>query len=150
MRVSWPSAWSRMARWRTWSLTPPGEAKSYGETSPTLMSRCSRPDPVRHMPILGVPPDEVLDAAQKLRGRVHLVCPDVARGVSEHHRGAFDLERVVGQAICAHREYRRADPKRDGRRAEWDRRQLAEERHEVAGAGDVAVDRGQHNLLFAE
>src|SRR5207249_4039609 len=39
MRASWPSWRSRTARRRTWSLTPPGDAKSYGETRPTFMEK---------------------------------------------------------------------------------------------------------------
>src|SRR5882672_10424298 len=153
MRASWPSWRSRTARWRTWSLTPPGDAKSYGETRPTFMPRPSwraGPDPMRNMPLLRVLPDELLDAAQELLGGPHLVGTRIACRLREHHRRCLGHVRIVGQAIDADRQERRAEPQRDRRRAQRDGRQLAEERHQIAGARDVAVDRGDHHLLLAQ
>src|SRR5690242_21655264 len=113
MRVSWPSPWRRTARFRTWSLTPPGDAKSYGETSPILISSRPRPDSMRNVPLLRVPLDEPLDVVQQLLGRAHLVGPHVAGRPGDHQRRAFDLKRIVRQAVDAHRKQRRAEAQGD-------------------------------------
>src|SRR5437879_8824002 len=153
MRASWPSCRSRTARLRTWSLTPPGDAKSYGETSPTLMARSSRrarPDPMRHVPLLGVALDEPFDAPQKLFGRAHLVGPRVAGRLRVDQGGPLCHIRIVRQPVNANRKERGAEAQRDRGGAERDGCQLAEKRHQVAGPGDIAVDRSDHHLLVAK
>src|SRR5579864_2688773 len=131
MRASWPSWRRRRARWRTWSLTPPGDAKSYGETSPTLIwipraaSRpdllrpsprrshserspivaCSRrafPDAMRDVPLVRMTADETLDMPQELLGRAHLVLPGMARVLREDQRGPLGLVGVVRQPVRVH------------------------------------------------
>src|SRR2546422_6852489 len=153
MRASWPSCRSRTARRRTWSFTPPGDAKSYGETRPTFMvsrSRCARPDAMRDVPLLRMLPDEALDLAQELLRGAHLVGAWVACRLREHVRRSLGHVRIVRQSINAHRQERCAETQCNRRRPQRDRRQLAEERHQVAGFCDVAVDRGDHHLLLAQ
>src|SRR5476651_122046 len=98
MRASWPSRRSWRARWRTWSLTPPAVAKSYGETRPTLIARSlgrTCPDPVRNMPLLGVPSNEALDDLQELLGDAYLVCLPVACVLRDDMRRRLRHEGVV-------------------------------------------------------
>src|SRR2546425_3534046 len=99
MRASWPSCRSRTARRRTWSVTPPGDAKSYGETSPTFMdarafSWAAFPDPVRDVPLLRMTADELLDLAQQLLGDAELVRIVVSGPLGDDERGALHLVRV--------------------------------------------------------
>src|SRR5690348_15235349 len=155
MRVSWPDFCSWTARWRTWSLTPPAVAKSYGETRPTFIpcafsSWRSRPDAMRHVPLLGMAPDELLDPAQQLPGCAHLVRPRVPGRLREHQRRAFGHVGIVRQPVDADGKKRRASAQGNRRRTERDGRQLAEERHQIAGARDVAVDRRDLHLLLAQ
>src|SRR6266550_4096435 len=187
MRLSWPSSCSRTARLRTWSFTPPGDAKSYGENSPILVARtlpdwwgggapsgpdaarqdhlarhagkgkrperCSRragPDPMRHVPLLGVALDEPFDAPQKLFGCTHLVGARVAGRLRVDQGSPLCHVRIVRQPVHANRKERGAQAQRDRGGAERDGRQLAEKRHQVAGPGDVAVDRRDHHLLVAQ
>src|SRR5438309_648453 len=86
MRTSSPRARSWPARCLTWSVTPPGEAKSYGETSPTFMAASSGafPDAVWEMPLLGMGLDESFDPPKHLLGRPNLVRLRVL-GLFHHH-----------------------------------------------------------------
>src|SRR5580704_990785 len=107
MRASWPSRRSCRARWRTWSLTPPAVAKSYGDTRPTLIARAlgrSRPDAMRDVPLLRVPSNEALDVPQELLRNAYLVGLAVARVFRDHMRGGLRHERVVRQPVDAHRQ----------------------------------------------
>src|SRR5713101_3429714 len=151
----WPRLVSSFARYRTWSVTPPGDAKSYGETSPTFMSApnglwTAFPDPVRDVPLLGIAADELLDLAQQLLGDAQLVRLVVAGPLGDDQRGAFHLVRVVGQPVYAHRQKRRPHPQGKRGRAGWDRGRTAEERHHPASTGDVAVDRRDHELVVPQ
>src|SRR5437868_7790616 len=153
MRLSCPSSCSRTARLRTWSLTPPGDAKSYGETSPILMPRSARragPDPMRNEPLLGMALDEALDAAQQLLCRADLVGARVAGRLGVDQGRALRHVRIVRQPVHAHRKERSAETKSDRGRAERNRRQLAEKGHHVPSPCEVAVDRRDHHLLVAQ
>src|SRR5256885_15142197 len=111
MRLSWPSSCSRTARFRTWSLTPPGDAKSYGETSPILTGGPSRracPDAMRDVPLLGVTLNEALDAAQKLLCRADLVGARIAGRLGVDQRRPFRHARIARHPADADREQRGA------------------------------------------
>src|SRR2546426_218191 len=192
MRASWPSRRSWRARWRTWSFTPPGDAKSYGETSPILMSHpacligriysgrhpsahfqtppkrgaergarggilipsrlswAAVPNPVWHVPLIGVASDEPLDVVQELLRHANLVGFPVAGALCDHEWSCIRHERVVRQPVDAGRQQGRSQSQRDGGGAEryWSR--PAEERHQVASSNDVAIDRCDHHLLLVE
>src|SRR4029077_863997 len=151
MRDSWPILWSWRARWRTWSVTPPGEAKSYGETRPTFIdSRPSLPDPMRDMPLLRVPSDEILDRPEQRLRNAKLVGLDVARRLGDHQRRSLRHVGVVRHSVHANRQQWRTHSQRHLRRTHRDRRRPAEERHLAPGARDVAVDRGDHHLVVAQ
>src|SRR5690348_4715329 len=119
MRVSWPRFWRCTARWRIWSLTPPAVAKSYGDTSPTFMAlRRPCPDPMGHMPLLGVGLNELLDAAQHPLRCAHLVGARIACRFRVDQRRALGHVGIVGQPVDAHGKEWRAQAQRDRRRAE--------------------------------
>src|SRR5450759_589454 len=160
MRTAWPCWRSWRARCCTWSVTPPGEAKSYGETSPIFIrippvagrafSWRAFPNAVWHVPLLGMAPDERFDLAQNLLRRPNLVAHGIPRVLGEDQRSALCLVAVVRKPVYAHREKWGPKTQRDRGGPQGNRRRPAEERHPMAGAGDVAVDRGDHHLLVVQ
>src|SRR5205809_3621502 len=108
------------------------------------------PDPMRHVPLLGVALDEPFDAPQKLFGRAHLVGTRVAGRLRIDQGGPLCQERIVRHPVDANGKEWGAEAQRDRGGAERNGRQLAEKRHQVAGSGDVVVDRRDHHLLVAQ
>src|SRR5689334_18915474 len=151
MLAGCPIALRVRARWRTWSVTPPGDAKSYGETSPTFIgSRSPFPDSMGYVPLLRVFLDEALDVAQELHRDPSLLLLFVRGRVGHHERQALGHVAVVRQPVHADRKQGRAEAHRHRGWAHRNRRGAAEERHRPARPGDVAVDRRDHHLVVAQ